>query len=101
MLTATSADEALTLLDEPGHDRLDLLLTDVIMPGMHGQDLARGVRERYPDVQIVFMSGYDSDDVIGRETRNGDARFLPKPFTPDELRTMIREALASTTGEDG
>lgn len=77
-----------------------LLVGDIVMPGMQGQDLARIVRERFPEAQVVFMSGYDSDDVIGRETRHGGARFLPKPFTPDELRTMVSEALASTgTGE--
>jgi PAS domain S-box-containing protein len=86
---APSADEALAAW-EP----VDVLVTDVVMPGMSGQQLAGHARERTPGLRVVFMSGH-TDDVLVREgARQGDIAFVQKPFTRDSLLRAVEEALA-------
>lgn len=94
VLTATDGAEALRHLEGLGDEELDLLLTDAIMPGIRGSELAGAVRESHPRARVLFMSGYDADEVIGREVSDRAAGFLPKPFTPRELREKVREVLA-------
>jgi PAS domain S-box-containing protein len=81
---------ALKLAEELGS--VDLLLTDVVMPGMGGRELADRLRERCPDLEVVFMSGYTSDEVIRRAEHRGGG-FLQKPFTPGQLAAVAREVL--------
>jgi two-component system, cell cycle sensor histidine kinase and response regulator CckA len=86
---APSADEALAVW-EP----VDVLVTDVVMPGMSGQQLAELARERTPGLRVVFMSGH-TDDVLVREgARQGELAFVQKPFTRDSLLRAVEEALA-------
>ena len=78
-------------------DRLDVgpdvLLSDVVMPGASGVELAEILRRRYPSMRILFMSGYtDSHAEIRRLARQG-ASFLPKPFSPSELTRRLRELI--------
>ncbi|WP_337270013.1 response regulator [Oryzifoliimicrobium ureilyticus] len=80
---ASSAEDALGVLET---QRVDVLLTDVGLPGMSGIDLARRVRERWPDVRIVFASGDDSAKSASGIT---DARQLLKPFAIDGLREVL------------
>ncbi len=72
---------------------LDLILTDMVMPGLNGNELSRLIRCRYPDIRILFMSGYSHDILdmygIGEE----DFQFLPKPFTSKELAGKVRNVL--------
>jgi CheY-like chemotaxis protein len=69
--------------------RVDLLLTDVIMPGgMNGVDVATALCARQPDLHVVYMSGYHAD-VLGDYLRTDSAQLLAKPFTIAELRDMI------------
>jgi PAS domain S-box-containing protein len=92
--------EVLTAPDSPALERLiathqgsvDLLLTDVVMPGMSGPELVRIVRDRWPTIRVLYMSGYADDDI---EDLDRDAGFLQKPFTPAELTAKIAEVLAS------
>jgi CheY-like chemotaxis protein len=76
-------------LDEPVH----LLLTDVVMPGMMGPDLARAVRILRPETRVIFMSGYTDNSVLQHDLIDPDANFLQKPFTPEELTQRVRAAL--------
>ena len=87
---AGSAEDALVVLKT---QKIDVLLTDVGLPGMSGIDLARRVREGWPDVRIVFASGDDS-----AKTASGiaDARQLSKPFTIDGLRAALDEMGSGT-----
>lgn len=71
-------------------DEIDLLLTDVIMPGMSGPALARLAKNRWPNIRVIYMSGYADDDIQGLE---GNFAFLQKPFTPAELKAKIAEVL--------
>jgi two-component system cell cycle sensor histidine kinase/response regulator CckA len=70
--------------------KIDLLLTDVVMPGMSGPELVRVVKARWPEVRVLYMSGYADDEI---EDLDRDAGFLQKPFTPAELTEKIAEVL--------
>ncbi|HEY8548818.1 MAG TPA: response regulator [Vicinamibacterales bacterium] len=86
-----SPEEALQLLeadDEPLH----LLLTDVVLPEMSGMHLAQRVAKLRPNVRVIFMSGY-IDPRTGHAALPVDATFLRKPFPPDELARIVRQAL--------
>lgn len=67
----------------------DLLLADLVMPGLNGQELAAGCREECPDTVLVFMSGYSEEELQSLEIRQ--VVFLPKPISPrDLIRTLDR-----------
>jgi signal transduction histidine kinase/CheY-like chemotaxis protein len=72
---------------------INLLITDVIMPGMNGHDLAVRLRETNPELKILFMSGYTSDVLSGKGDPGVDMHFLQKPFTITSLDEKVREAL--------
>jgi PAS domain S-box-containing protein len=104
VLEASDAEEALERVAQ-GRVRLDLLLTDVVMPRGSGPDLARRLRANRPELPVLFASGYmdraqDVQGQVGRWTG-----FIPKPFTADELARQIRELLgggpAATREVDG
>ena len=90
VLPAASGEEALEL--EAAHGgRIDLILTDVVLPGMNGRELAERLAERRPSVPVLFTSGYNDDLILARGTRRDAVRFLPKPFTPSTLLdTVVR-----------
>ena len=92
ILEAGSADQALALT-ERGEAAIDLLLTDVLMPGMSGVELAQKLRERFPGLPIVFMSGYATELLAKQGLRPDSGGFVAKPFSTDALRTAVREAL--------
>jgi len=91
ILTAPNAEALKKFVAE--HDgKIDLLLTDVVMPGMSGPELVRLVRARWPEIRVLYMSGYADDEI---EDLDRDAGFLQKPFTPTELTGKIAEMLGS------
>ncbi len=73
--------------------RPHLLLTDVRMPGMHGNALADQVRQIWPDLPVLYMSGYPEEASIAERIRRRDADFLAKPFTPEALLNAVRHLL--------
>jgi two-component system, cell cycle sensor histidine kinase and response regulator CckA len=92
VLEAVSAEHALLSVGQ-SKDTIHLLLTDIVMTGMSGPDLARRLSPRLPGLKSLFMSGYN-DDVI---SQNGllpeGSHFLQKPFSPEDLAAKVREAL--------
>jgi DNA-binding NtrC family response regulator len=72
---------------------IDLLLTDVVMPGGSGPDLTRQAVERRPALRVIYMSGYTEETIVHRGVLNPGIAFLHKPFTSDTLGRKIREAL--------
>lgn len=71
--------------------KVDLLLTDVVMPGLSGPELVHLVRARWPSIRVLYMSGYADDEI---KDLDQDAGFLQKPFTPSELTAKIADILA-------
>ncbi|HEX9108442.1 MAG TPA: ATP-binding protein, partial [Longimicrobiales bacterium] len=92
VLTAGSGQAALELVrTAPGP--IDLLLTDVVMPGMSGRELAEQLVPAYPGMRLLFTSGYTEDAIIRHGVSGNGASFLGKPFTPDELAGKVRTVL--------
>jgi len=90
--TAQSAEEALPLAEAGG---FDVLLTDLLLPGVSGMELARILRERRPGLRVVMMSGYAGDEAMRRAIAAGELRFLEKPFDVGALARELRAALES------
>jgi signal transduction histidine kinase/ActR/RegA family two-component response regulator len=92
VLEACSGDQALDLV-ELRAGAIDLLLTDVVMPGISGSVLAQRIKERVPNVQVMFMSGYSDEAVLRHGVRASESHFLQKPFPMDVLLKAVRRAL--------
>ena len=78
---------------EDAGQTIDLLLTDLVMPGMSGHELVRRVRAQRPEVAVVYMSGYADTATLGPEGFPPGTHFIAKPFTPESLARKVREAL--------
>ncbi|MGV3710520.1 MAG: PAS domain S-box protein [Gemmatimonas sp.] len=94
VIAASTANEAMTIIAEQA-DSINVLLTDVVMPGMSGPQLVLALREKYPTLKAVFMSGYTDDAVVRHGLLAAEVSFLQKPFTPAGLAAKIREVLDS------
>ena len=97
VLVASNGAEALERLEEHA-DRVDLLLTDVVMPGMSGRELAGVVRRRCPKARVLFMSGYAEDAVESQGVLQPGAQLLEKPFTATNLGAKVRAVLDGAVG---
>ena len=91
---ATSAEEVLEFV-ERSDGKFDLLLTDMVMPGMNGRELARSVKEKYPKTKVIFMSGYTSDMIVKQGGLQEGEIFIQKPLSPMNLAGRIRQLLDS------
>lgn len=92
VVAASHAQEALALFEEHnGH--FDLLLTDVVMPGMNGKKLSELLTKKNPGLKVLFMSGYTDDAIVHHGILNDDISFIQKPFTPTRLLRKIRSVL--------
>ncbi len=92
VLAEATAEEALVRLEEDFRG-IDLLLTDIVLPGQSGFELAEVVRERHPEIGILFMSGYTGTAVSDERILQAGEHFLQKPFTPDELIAKLEALL--------
>jgi two-component system cell cycle sensor histidine kinase/response regulator CckA len=93
VLLADSGEQAVRLAAERV-EPIDLLFTDIVMPGIHGVALARAMRATRPGIRVLISSGYTKDDVIRRGVDMGDTPFLAKPYTPSGLVAAVEAALA-------
>jgi PAS domain S-box-containing protein len=94
VLEAADGPAALALVDRgSGGGHVDLLLTDVIMPGMSGRELAGELQARRPDLRVLYMSGYTDDAVVRHGMLEPGLAYLEKPFRPATLLRKVREVL--------
>jgi two-component system, cell cycle sensor histidine kinase and response regulator CckA len=91
-ITADSGEHALTLVKKL-KDPLELLITDVVQPGMSGPMLADKLAAIQPDLKVLYISGYDNTHVVQKYVVEKGHALLPKPFTVDELRKKVDEML--------
>ena len=77
------------------HGPVNLMLTDVVMPGKSGPELALQVAERYPDTKIIFTSGHTENAALLLSVRDERRPFIGKPYTRDDLLRTVRETLDS------
>ena len=89
---AAHGRDALAIAGAPG-TRLDLVIADVVMPGIGGRELAEQLGRSRPDLPVLFTSGYTGHDVVERGLIERDWPFLPKPIMPDALAKKVREVL--------
>ncbi len=92
VLTADSGEHALTLYKHQ-HGPLEMLITDVVAPGMSGPMLADKLTEMQPDLKVLYISGYDNTHVVQKYVVEKGHALLSKPFTVDELKAKISELL--------
>ena len=91
VLVAANAEEALRLFEQ--NASIDVLLTDVVMPGASGPELTRQLVEQRPALKVIYMSGYTEDAIVHHGVLNPGIAFLHKPFTSETLGRKIREVL--------
>ena len=94
VLTANTPSDAMVLV-KTYTQNIDLLVTDVIMPGMNGRDLSRQLLTLYPDIKTLFMSGYTADVIAHQGILNEGVHFIHKPFSSNDLAEKVREALGN------
>jgi DNA-binding response OmpR family regulator len=92
VIEATSAEQAEELFGEH-NGKIDLLLTDVVMPGMSGRELARRLSLRAPQMRVLFMSGYTDNLIAQGGVLEAGVSFLQKPFSPRRLAAKVRDVL--------
>ncbi len=95
VLEAADAKDGITI-GENFRDDIDLLLSDVVMPGMNGRDMARKLIEVKPELRVIFMSGYTDNPVLREAFADTRTVYLQKPFTVQTLRTRIKQVLSGT-----
>jgi two-component system cell cycle sensor histidine kinase/response regulator CckA len=91
VLVAGNADEAVRLFEAGA--TVDVLLTDVVMPGASGPELTKRLKIKRPELKVVYMSGYTQDAIVQHGVLNPGIAFLHKPFTSDALGRKLREVL--------
>jgi CheY-like chemotaxis protein len=99
VLTADSGEHALTLYRH--HSPLELLITDVVAPGMSGPMLADKLSAQQPGLRVLFISGYDNTHVVQKYVVEKGHALLAKPFTVAELKAKVKELLSAAPARAG
>jgi len=92
VITASSPIQALTLAKET-NDKIDVLLTDVIMPEMNGKELARQIQQVFPEIKLIFISGYTANIITPHGVLEEGVHFMQKPFSLKKLASKLQEVL--------
>lgn len=97
VIEAEAPDVALDLI--AGEQvKLDLVVTDIVMPGMNARELMERLHERFPNLEALYLSGYSLDALLGRGILEPDQAFLQKPFSPSQLSERVRRTLDEGVG---
>ena len=94
VLEATNGEDALRVMQEH-HAPVHLVISDVVMPEMNGAELVAFLRDSYPELRVLFMSGYTAGYIEEMGERVAGVELLSKPFSPTQLIAKVREVLAA------
>jgi two-component system cell cycle sensor histidine kinase/response regulator CckA len=97
VIEAESGEAALELI-RSATEKIDLLITDVVMPRLDGPALVREVRELRSDIKVIFISGYAEDAFRQRLDSDSDIDFLSKPFSLKQLATKVKDVIGDSSG---
>lgn len=89
---ASSGEQGLEMTEQKNYD---IVVTDLKMPGIGGMEVLKKLREEKPEVTVVIFTGYANVETAREALKNGAFDYIPKPFTPDELRDVIKNALGA------
>ncbi|MGA6827105.1 response regulator [Nitrospira sp. NS4] len=92
VIEAPNGHEALQRMSN-GNGPIHLLLTDIMMPGMNGRELAEQLIVKQPTLRVVFMSGYNEDDLLRKGISSRSVTFVAKPFTIQSLSSAVKAVL--------
>lgn len=95
--TALSGEEA---LEKDAEKSYDLIITDLMMPGISGLDLLKALKSRRPDIMVIMVTGYPTIKTAVESIRVGAFDYIPKPFTPNELRSLVSRAFKKHVEEE-
>jgi two-component system cell cycle sensor histidine kinase/response regulator CckA len=93
LLTASNAQEALRTVRERVGKQIDLVFTDIKMPGMDGKEMAERLIKSIPSLKVLFTSGYPDDEIPGQDGEDKRIKFLSKPYSPEILVRTVRQFL--------
>jgi DNA-binding NtrC family response regulator len=93
VIEAANSNDARHLLAKNGGRKIDLLLTDMVMPHVSGRRFADALRAVHPNIKVLFISGYLEESLLPADRCEPGMFFLPKPFDSEELAIKVREAL--------
>jgi two-component system cell cycle sensor histidine kinase/response regulator CckA len=92
VIKASNGKEALELVKNKNHE-IQLMITDVVMPGMSGRELAAKIAALRKDLKVLYVSGYTDDAIVKHGMLKSDIVYLPKPFSIEDLLTKVRQIL--------
>jgi signal transduction histidine kinase/ActR/RegA family two-component response regulator len=97
VLSASGGEEAINF-GKKHNDRIDLLITDVVMPKISGKEVAEQLKKIHPETKVLFMSGYTDEAIVQQGIVDSDIAFIQKPFSERALTQMVRDVLDAKTG---
>ncbi len=100
LLEACNGADALAMFEKQG-EKIDLVITDVVMPQMSGPALIQRLREKQPNLKVLFLSGYNDSVLVRHGVLLSELCYLPKPFTLQELLERVREILDGAKPQQG
>jgi PAS domain S-box-containing protein len=100
VLEASGGEEAL-ISAQQHKGRIHMLLTDVVMPGMSGKELSERLKQRRPNIKVIFASGYTDDAILHHGVLGPEMEFIQKPFTPSSLTQKVRQVLGKAERVSG
>jgi DNA-binding NtrC family response regulator len=93
VIEASDGEEAVKVARENIGKKIHLLLTDVVMPGMSGRELAVALGLQHPNIKVLYMSGYTNNAIVNHGVLEEGVNYIQKPFTLDALARKVREVL--------
>ena len=99
VLTASTPNEAISIVEASNFNAIHLIITDVIMPEMNGRDLSKKLLRLNPDLKCLFMSGYTANVIAHHGVLDTGVQFINKPFSTQDLATKVREVLDEAKGD--